>query len=175
MLQINIKYISRLSACLVLLTSSALVGQVTLAVPLIPQESDYTCWAASCRMVHEGFGKYNMTTGNSYTEKNILDYATSSVARENALYAGPWYCDGVLDKYGTLKSIGATSPLTFNDAGRNFTLKKEIDEGRPIMIKRSRGLDDHNVVIKGYKDDDKIVINDPWKPNVGEIKALPNL
>ena len=131
-----------------------------LEVPLIYQEQDCWCWAASAKMVLTFYGitgdKQCEMANDQFGQTNCCADPTSEDCNQGICVKD---IVPLFQKYG-LNSKRRNYPVSFNK------LKDEIDAGRPVEVRiRWDGGGGHAVIVHGYRDDDEgqfLSVNDPW-------------
>jgi hypothetical protein len=127
-----------------------------LEVPLIGQETDAACWAASSQMVLEFYGV-------KVSQKEIAHQVGSEYYYTFGLVPGLELFDNWRT---TLENLSGMS-FDFKDLSWKGVMS-EIDDNEPIIDL----LPYHTWVITGYNDqpgyeNDEVFINDPWPPTTG--------
>lgn len=169
---------------LILLTTAPLFAQEIdasvrrkkiLKVPLVRQESQMWCWAASTQMILSYFGNAvtqcqqvsavlpNDDCCTLISKKGPLTKKEKK-SRRKCKRQGHW---PMFDKLGfTAKATDSTKALTWDQ------LKHEIDNNRPVAFAWNwRGGGSHMMVVRGYADPHWVYINDPWPPRGDFTKA----
>jgi len=146
-------------------------------VSLLPQETNYSCWAASSLMILNYYGTYSdkpLTQIELARELGNEEYYSNGIRLHEILpFIGRW--EGTLERLGKLDFDRDVS-LTFDE------VISDINLGRPIMafiVSQTWGIcflkipvTLHVVVIVGYIDrpgtaEDEVIIFDPWPPGKG--------
>ncbi len=143
-------------------------SSVVLDVPLIPQELDNWCWAASAAMVKNFLRpELDVQQCAEVNEANGLTgccLATRDLVECNKV-GWPQF------KPPDFNAVdGSTTPpplLEWDD------IKQEIDAGRPFVYARKDiGGGGHIVVVQGYGRDQGVrylLVSDPWPVGVGKV------
>jgi len=142
-------------------------------IPLIPQETERSCWAASSIMILSFYGTYGPLPTQIELARELGDenyYWDGLPAGEVFPIFGRW--ESTMERLGKLDFYRDVD-LTFDE------VIADINLNRPIMALYAGDLwivpnviPYHVVVIAGYidepgKDNDKVIIHDPWPPNEG--------
>jgi hypothetical protein len=136
-----------------------------LAVPMIYQEQDQWCWAASCEMILSFYGypsrqceMANWCFGQSSCCENVVwpDGTGDNCNRANYLFGYYRDMQDVLVHWGPIRGVGELNPLSWP------RVQTESNVGRPFVIAfywTTGG--GHAMVGKGYSGD-HVYYNDPW-------------
>lgn len=124
---------------------SGYAGKV-LDVQHMSQPDNQTCLPTSLLMALHYMGKNEAFTSASVQELHKRTqynrFNVPAIAKDFGLYAQPNW-----------QNLGWTPD----------TVKKEIDEGRPVIIGVNQGRSGHFVLAIGYTDDDKVILHDPGR------------
>ena len=122
---------------------------VDLSVPYLAQPDNQTCLPTCLTMVLHYMDKVELTTATvfQFQKRTRYDrYNLPGIVKDYGLYALPcWY------------ELGWDAD----------TLRKELDAGHPIITGCDVGAAGHFVLITGYTDEGKWIINDPTGPSPG--------
>ncbi|MDE0158860.1 MAG: C39 family peptidase [Candidatus Dadabacteria bacterium] len=127
-----------------------------LDVPLVRQETEVWCWAATSEMIFRYYG-----SGLSQCE--IL---SRWVGQDCCLFRGNPICfqaapslatiRQTLVAFGGLSSVEVSRPLSLDE------IKEEIEADRPIIAAYANTFSGHVVVIYGYDAQGNVYIRDPY-------------
>ena len=136
-------YMMLLLIALCLAVNNSLWAGVDLPVPYLKQPDNQTCLPTCLAMTLHFMGKCDLTTDTvqMFQKQTRYDrYNVPRIVKNYDLYALPcWY-----------------------ELGWNAeTLKKELDAGHPVITGCDLGRYGHFVLITGYTDDGKWIVNDP--------------
>jgi hypothetical protein len=148
-------------------------------VPLIPQQSDNTCWAASMAMLLQYL--YNSRRGITLTQGSTSPFAPVFTPREVAEAAGP----RLLEAYVRNLQITDIVRENFTELARPWGLTVTFDftnpqptewerlltQFGPFFVVRSEEASDHAVIVCGI-DQNQLGIVDPWPVRVGERHSI---
>ncbi len=145
-------------------------GEV-LPVPMIYQQQDNWCWAASCQMILQYYGRFvpqcamaNWCFGRSTCCGNVVwPNGTGSLCNQgnNMGATSGRDMDDVLAGWGPVYSVDVTRPLSWSE------VQAAAAAGRPFAIGFSwlpLGSGGHAMVGKGYSGS-YVYYNDPWPGN----------
>lgn len=140
----------------------------TLAVPIIYQQQDQWCWAASCQMILSYYGysvsqcaMANWCFGQSNCCNNVLwPQGTGAYCDQpNWIFGYTGDMQDVLIHWGPIYGVGYSSALSW------ATVQSEINAGRPFVIGFSWTTGGgHALVGRGYSGSYGYY-NDPWPGN----------
>ncbi len=143
----------------------------SLGVKLIPQETRMWCWAASEQMILTFLGVTSVSQCQEASEYfGSTDCCTPG--NESVCVNGGW---PTFNLHGfssqTTPMLSAQSALSFN------ALKEQIDRNKPVAFAWHQNTGGgHMMVAVGYQidgDQNFVVVNDPWPPNVGATYTVP--
>lgn len=155
------------------LTGSAPAG--TLAVPVIYQQQNQWCWAASCQMIlsYYGYSSSQCAMANwcfyQSTCCNNVVWPTgtgSNCNKANWIYGYSRDMQDVLINWGPIYGVGVSAELSWS------TVQSESNAGRPFVIGFTwlpYGTGGHALVGRGYSGSN-VYYNDPW-PGEGNMYA----
>jgi hypothetical protein len=130
-------------------------GQVhALSVPLIPQQTQVWCWAATSEMVCRFFGR-------PVNQCEILSgwlQAPCCIPNPFCVQAAPnlQIIQHTLSGFCGIASELRNGPLTLQE------IRAEIDAGRPMILAYQGSFAGHVVVLYGYSDNGFVLIHDPY-------------
>lgn len=150
-----------------LLAWHTVAGATSLPVPLIPQQTNEWCWAASGQMIMNYLGATAVT--QCQQANNELGRSDCCMSPTPSACIKGGYTQ--FDKYNfnTTQYGGGALPFSM--------LKSEIDSNRPVEFAWSwTGGGGHVMVAVGYSVDSSgnqwVYSNNPWPPNVGNHDVL---
>jgi Peptidase_C39 like family/Ricin-type beta-trefoil lectin domain/Domain of unknown function (DUF4214) len=149
-----------------------------------PRSGNWMCSAASSVMISGYFDSLNYDKNNTWSLKKYMfsnsGQGISSLCRDNTELVkafgekglgGAFAVTSVNDKgiitchggyKNGIKQYFSSRGLIADDIGFDFaSIKKSIDQNRPILASITSPRS-HIFVIKGYINDGKVIVNDPW-------------
>jgi hypothetical protein len=137
-------------------------GLRALNVELIPQKTSMWCWAASAEMImkYEGHDVSQCSQANhEFSRTDCCNSPTPPVCVN-----GGWPEFNIWN-FNCSETKSGTA-LTFAQ------LQAQIDANTPVWFSWWwTGGGGHAMVVRGYSiDTDSVYINDPWAPNVGDVR-----
>lgn len=133
------------------------LGAAVLNVPWIKQEQTQWCWAACAQMVLRYSG--NLTVRQCDFVNWLFGLSDCCAAGSTSLCNRPCQVADVCRVYSAFGLRCSYSNGTVSFGGLQF----EIDQGRPVEAGLAwTGGGGHVVIVRGWYDDGKIHVNDPW-------------
>lgn len=132
--------------------------EVSYDVPLVPQPTDVSCWAASLTMV--------------ISHRDQASYSVEDVAAQAGLNTS--------DSYDWSSIKGAVQSWGLNEvwpaSGTPEYWADQLASRGPIWVVET-GNPYHAVVLVGISgdgsvDNSRVTVNNPWPPNAGEVQTL---
>ena len=121
-----------------------------LDVPYMRQPDGSTCMPTSLLMTLEYFGK------DKLSEQRIFElHRRTRVNRLNI--------PAILEEYGMHGDASYSPYWTFED------IKKDIDDGLPVILGTDISDAGHIIVAVGYTDDGRVIVNDPGYQKTGKV------
>lgn len=133
------------------------LGARVLNVPWIKQEQTQWCWAACADMVLHYYGNINVRQCD--LANWLFGLSDCCSVPSSSLCNRPCQVADVCRVYNAfgLRCYSASGTIS------QGAIQLEIDQGRPIEPGIAwNGGGGHVVIVRGYYDDGKIHVNDPW-------------
>ncbi len=147
--------------------------QNPLPVPPLAQGTQNWCWAASGQMIMNSLGNTAVSQCQEATDYPFVPPQTSPATNWCVSPTDDWGFTG-WPQFGHYGFSASQTP--FGTALSYEQLKTEIDNGRPIaFVWAWDGGGGHMMVVIGYLTEagvDKVVINDPSPPHLGNQRTI---
>lgn len=133
------------------------LGAKVLNVPLIMQEQTQWCWAACADMVLHYYG--NVAVRQCDLANWLFGLSDCCSVPSSSLCNRPCQVSDVCRVYNAfgLRCYSGSGTISFG------AIQFEIDQNRPLEPGLAwTGGGGHVVIVRGYYDDGKVHVNDPW-------------
>ncbi len=127
-----------------------------LSLPLVRQQTEVWCWAATSEMVFRYYGRGSVQCEilSAWLTANCCLSPPHPYCRQGA--PSLQVIQQTLFAFGRLTSSLRGGPLSLNE------IRNEIDLGRPIIAAYRGAFSGHVVVVYGYDSSGNIYIHDPY-------------